>query len=462
MARIKYNIPDNQFNGFPYGSKVNLKKDKDSLLTISGKTIKQLQDDGVFVFPPIPKNVDNERPVFSLNVDSNNNCTFYTNNIVGFIGIDGVQLNIVSRFDFDFQSKNPISNNFLIYMLGRAAGLNINLVNLESTNNNLDNFNLLELLFPKLLKEALSQGVYKEYKRVEHNDCRVKGPIDISRHIHNNIPFNGRLAYHTREHSMDNKVTQLIRHTIEYIRQGKAIFKSILSNDQKTTAAIQKLCNITPSYNCMERRKVINANLHNKISHPYYTKYTILQSLCLHILRGNKTSWGNGKTKLHGVLIDAAWLWEEYMAKVLSDNQSGLKHYVRTGHDFKLFRKDGNDFQQIIPDYYDEENRIVADAKYIPLDNTQHLNADRASAVYYKTLMYMLRFSCETGLLLFPSKKEIDPISYDVIDTNYKLHKVGMKISNEQKYSNFVDNMRSEECSFNNRIELFLKNNSSY
>ena len=45
----------------------------------------------------------------------------------------------------------------------------------------------------------------------------MRGTIDINRHLKLNLPFNGRVAYRTREFSHDNHVTELIRHTIEYI-----------------------------------------------------------------------------------------------------------------------------------------------------------------------------------------------------------------------------------------------------
>ncbi len=479
-----YNIPDNAWHGYTPQDKI-VGQTLNSLLKYSGLTIKQLQEQGVFVFPPIHKDVDVDNHVFSLN-KATENCTFYTNNVVGFIGISDVQLNICSRFD-DYKD-NKLNNNFLTYMIARAAGLNVNLVNLESKGANSSVFNLLELFFPRLLKDALSQGIYKEYKRVEYNDSRVKGPIDISRHIHKNIPFNGKIAYHAREYSMDNKVTQLIRHTIEYIRNSKGQFKAILTNDPETTVAVQKLCNLTPMYNSMERRRIVKENQQNKVSHPYYTKYRILQDLCLKILQGKKASWGNSKEKVYGVLIDAAWLWEEYIAKVLLDNKDGLKlkHYIREGEDYRLFKKDGHEFQQIIPDYYDEENKVVADAKYIPLHRFDHLNADRACAVYYKTLMYMLRFDCSNGLLLHPCSLEdvkqdlessenydenTDSVSrnqsvvyntYEILQPEgsgkkLNLHKVGLIIANEENYSKFVIEMRERETEFVEKIKELLK-----
>ena len=56
--------------------------------------------------------------------------------------------------------------------------------------------------------------------------------------------------------------------------------------------------------------------------------------------------------KIHGLLIDAAWLWEEYIGLVLSE-ETGIKHYTRKNSHFHLFKDEEGSFQKIIPDYYD-------------------------------------------------------------------------------------------------------------
>ena len=74
-------------------------------------------------------------------------------------------------------------------------------------------------MFPVYLKSALRKGVFKTYFRHEYNDSNVKGIIDIPRHISKNIPFVGNIAYSQREHTTDNYITELIRHTIEFIKR---------------------------------------------------------------------------------------------------------------------------------------------------------------------------------------------------------------------------------------------------
>ena len=81
-------------------------------------------------------------------------------------------------------------------------------------------FNLLIFLFPFYLKEAMRKGSFKTYIRNQYNDDNVKGTIDIARHIKKNTPFTGNIAYSHREFSYDNYLMQLIRHTIEFIKEN--------------------------------------------------------------------------------------------------------------------------------------------------------------------------------------------------------------------------------------------------
>ena len=96
-----------------------------------------------------------------------------TGNIMGFVGNDNVHIRIHSRFD-DISNeggKEP-KGNFLYYMLSKV--LNINLTSLETTTSTKDYIlNLLFMFFPKVLKEALAQGLYKEYRYFQYNDDRV-------------------------------------------------------------------------------------------------------------------------------------------------------------------------------------------------------------------------------------------------------------------------------------------------
>lgn len=189
---------------------------------------------------------------------------------MGFVGVNGTQLKITSRF-----SQDDDNDFFMHYMLQKV--FSINLFDLKYSSGNNGELDLLMFSFPLLLKKALAQGLFKIYKTFKRHDSNVKGVIDINRHIRFNYPFNGNVAYNSRERTFDNSITQLIRHTIEYIK-SKPYGKDILNCDLETKECVSEILESTSSYNVHEREKIISENL-KPVNHPYFTAYKLLQKL---------------------------------------------------------------------------------------------------------------------------------------------------------------------------------------
>ena len=327
-------------------------------------------------------------------------------------------------------------------MLQKVA--KINLFSLQHTMDEDSVFDFLIYLFPLYLKKAIRQGLFRKYISKKYNNANVRGVIDINRHIRFNEPFNGRVAYNTREYSYDNEVTQLIRHTIELIRKNKR-GGDILNIDPDTSQAVSQIISATPSFMPNEVQAIINKNL-RPIAHPYYSEYTPLQRLCLQILRHEELKYGQKKNEIYGVLIDAAWLWEEYLATIL---EGKYNHYMQdTCKKFKLFKADKEkayDHQRIIPDYLSLDMKIVADAKYIPLNRIKGFKEDseRAIAIFYKTITYMYRFCSKQAYLLYPHPdEEVSPIKKEIIsaiegENGGTITKLGLRIPSACK--NFTE-----------------------
>lgn len=365
----------------------------------------------------------------------------YTNSIVGFIGRNNTHLSIHSRF-----AEACNEDFFLHYMLQRRAS--INLLNLPHPTNEDDGLDLLLYLFPARLKKAINQGIFKQYTRYDHNDANAKGVINISKYIRHNVPFNGKIYYSTREHSYDNAITQLIRHTIEFIRKENN-YNFIISGDRDVREAVQQVVDATPSYSSLARREIINRNLRPMV-HPYYSEYAPLQRLCLQILRHEELKYGLNHDEIYGVLIDAAWLWEEYLAFLLDGK---YVHYLKDGEKKFFLFKGG--VQRVIPDYLSQDRSIVADAKYIPLNEKKQFVEEQATAIYYKTIAYMCRFSSKTAFLLYPHPDETTQKKYLTIETEQQgtnggsIIKLGLRIPSGCKdYSIFCERMRQYEQEF--------------
>lgn len=129
----------------------------------------------------------------------------------------------------------------------------------------------------------------------------------------------------------------------------------------------------------------------------------------MQILRHEELKYGQKEDEMYGVLIDAAWLWEEYLDIVLEGKYVHYKKYE--GKRFYLFEN----FQQIIPDYLSWDKSIVADAKYIPLNKERDYGEEKATAIYYKTITYMYRFCSNKAYLFYPHPdEEAQPVTYQI------------------------------------------------
>ena len=446
---LKDNTPNSTVNKIPQNNSL--------CKYLSGRTIAKLNEsENILVWPTSFKDCDDDikdQVLFDCKFSLDGKIEeIQTYNLIGFIGDKNTQIEIRTRFSGDAEN----SDYFLYYMLSTV--LSCNIVDMQVGKGIESALDMMTLFFSGLLTKAVNQGVYKKYVSREYNDSNVRGTIDVSRHIRHNYPSNGRVAYNTREYSYDNDVTQLIRHTIEYIKSDKnGLGKKLLSANENIKNCVEIITQITPTYQKRNKREIINAN-QKPIVHPHYLHYTALQKLCLAILKGEKMSYGDGKEKLNGFIIDVAWLWEEYVAKILST--SNLNHYTRSNSSFHLLSNNGATFQKIIPDYYDEEKRIVADAKYTDLSEIDNLSAERAAAIYYKTIMYMYRFNSKIGLLIHPKSETnegIDITKYEIIDTDGNLCKVGIKIPSQcEKFSDFSQKMKEIESNVPNGIKTLI------
>ena len=379
-----------------------------ALDSVAGKDLKSLASEKFrfIIYPTFSKELDLKDNDAIFNVDYSDETTprISTGNIMGFISLkNDIRVNITSRFDLNDK------NYFLHYMLQKIC----NVAYTPRTDAVEDSFfDFLYYLFPGYLNNALKQGVYRAYVTREYNDANVRGPIDIARHIRYNIPFNGKVAYHTREYTTDNNITQLIRHTIEYIRL-LSCGKSILSGDvySETFDNVKTIEQATSSYSRNTRQQIISKNL-RPITHPYYTAYEPLRKLCIAILMHKKLSYGeNSEHQINGILFDGASLWEEYLNIVLEEQfKEKLRHpNNRTGKGAQyLFKNDGHQNRRwVFPDFMigcntakgqvDSATAII-DAKY------KQLNGGLSRDDAFQMLAYLFRFKSKQGFLIHPVK----------------------------------------------------------
>lgn len=432
MKQLK--IKDNQ-----YKQKEEFFEVKSVVGRVADKTLEQLEREGVFVFPEIIK--DAEDITKNQMILQSYNDMYCSGNVMGFLGSGDERLVIESRF------SSGENDYFFQYLLEKVLDFP-NFINLDTSTNQEDRiFNLLLFLFPHYIKSAARKGAFKTYIRNEYNDGKVRGTIDVARHIRENIPFVGNIAYTQREYSFDNYLMELVRHTIEYIKSKPYGYKLLNNANDEVKLVVDS----TPEYHAADRRTIIEANKKNTIHHAYYHEYRDLQRLCILILQNQKHQFGFGNRKVYGILFDGAWLWEEYINTLIGDYFYHPMNKAGAGAQ-RLF---AGCIGLIYPDFIgrDPANRIIADAKYKPIDNIG--NKD-----YLQVLAYMFRFDAKKGYYLYPDAKESGDLylmmnagsSYEKNVSerdDIGINKHGFRIpSNCANYQDFVEQIKKSESAF--------------
>ena len=393
------------------------------------------QEESIFIFPNDLKNspdLDKEQKILeTVNQKIN------TGNVIGFLGCGQERLTISSRFS----SKSD--DYFLHYLLQKV--LNINLTSLDvglSREERL--YQLLIYLFPKYLEAAMRKGIYKEYQRFSHNDSHIKGVIDVVNHLKKNLPFTGNIAYTTREFTYDNPMMQLIRHTIEYIKNQKSLGRGIIYTNREN---ITEIIRVTPSYKQADRSKVIRLNQTKPLRHAYFREYRKLQELCLMILNREEHGLGYQEQKIHGILFDVAWLWEEYVHALLPKDFIHPRNKEKKGG-ISVF---SGGKRKVFPDFYDRERKIVLDSKYKKLEDTEK-GINREDLFQLISYSYILK--AEKAGLIFPSKhKVVDNEIGKLAGYGAMLKKLSIQIPQKaSSYNDFCEMMESSEEIFQNNI----------
>lgn len=230
-----------------------------------------------------------------------------------------IKLEISSRFDtFNAEQPEKSKHYFLAEML-LCGRLNLKFDfkhHVDFDYDSLFDFYMLWVILENF-KEALHKGFFKKYQRFEKNDRKLKGSIDIARHIKLNAGMdNGCIAYSYRENSLDNEVNHLILAAIDYLREK---YEEMVDNnvDNELLSEMNHL-KYEIGYPKYSRRELINLNS-TPISHPFFSEYRALQQNCLKVLWDEGVSpFGNDDEHVSGILYYVPDLWEDYLVNPIN------------------------------------------------------------------------------------------------------------------------------------------------
>lgn len=395
---------------------------------LKDRDLANLEKEGFIVFPSTIDNSNDLDP--DSQIFTSYNGKVRTGNIVGFLKNEEAKIRICSRF---YDSIYNNEDYFLRYLFQKVFNINVISTNIN-TDNNKEFYDLLIYLFPIYFENALNKGIYKEYVTQSYNNANVKGTINMANHLKTNTPFQGKIAYKVREFSFDNKITQLIRHTIEKLQSDYDFDFSDMEN-------IRAIVQVTQTYSKMDRLKIIQENISNPVRHGYFEEYYLLQKICIKILSEEKLDFGEQDQEVNGIIIDVAWLWEEYLSTLLKgeyehpqnkNSKGGISLFVDKSH-------------TVYPDFYKTDKSKVIDAKYKNLDMRGMKREDR-----YQIISYLHILKSRSAGIAYPSKIFQSSKNLGVLDGyGGRLFQLPLKIpQNTQSYEEFCKIMFQNETIF--------------
>ncbi len=280
------------------------------------------------------------------------------------------------NINLQIRSRMDAGDSFyFVTTLLNHGNMIVNSYTVISSQDEMFDFLLIDILRSRIL-EAIPKGHYRTYQRFERNDDKLKGTIDMARHICENAGRdNGKIAYSFRENTIDNYFNKLLVTTYRYIKEK---YPELTEEKLDSDNLIKNYINILIyQVDCSETdisHHVIN-NL-RPITHPFYSEYEEVRKVCLKILRDEGISVFNlGDDSTNGFLYYLPDLWEDFlkdeMKLILGDrftvrDQVSKKFFESRSSDGKRYSKRSSRPDFLFNKLDNKNPCLILDAKFKP------------------------------------------------------------------------------------------------
>ncbi|QTA78427.1 Restriction endonuclease domain-containing protein [Desulfonema limicola] len=285
-----------------------------------------------------------------------------TNNLIGSIKVQTTHgpLDFVVRSRFEKEDEEKREDPFLMRMLQTVMGIYLPPFQSQITKDS-DSYMewFLIFLWISALKQAYRHGLWRQYRHYDYNDFSFRGRFDVNRHLRRNVPFQGRIAYSTRELTADHPLNQLIIAAFMYIERKSGFVGKLDENLFEIRKTFFNLVSV-PSKNDIWHRLIYLKPAY----HPLYFEYELVRQFSIALLKMEHMSMSlaDDEHEVQGILLDVALLFENYIRSLLKKETEAWN--LEKKEKLKLF-SDG--YMNIVPDYIlktKSEKSVVLDAKY--------------------------------------------------------------------------------------------------
>ena len=293
---------------------------------------------------------------------------YVANYMIGVQRIEGEELVIKPKIDsIDFMKMFSIclSSGIASEDFSKIYGINLDSEPVKTDINFSSSITpLLIVHFLQLIKGIVSKGLKYDYIQKNENIKKVKGKINISKHIQKNIINQkyDRVYCKYMERSVNIPENRLLKKTLLFCQQfilrmkGNESFKTLY---QTINYCLGHFENVDDDIEVWEIRNTKNSSLYKNYSDTIKIAKTILRHFDYSITNVQKK-----KEKVPEFWIDMALLYEHYVLGLLKRDYGNAIAYQKTG--WFGWR----------PDFLHKKEQIIMDTKYMPQLEWKGLDGD--------------------------------------------------------------------------------------
>ncbi len=317
------------------------------------------------------------------------------NSYVGVIQIGGLTLEILPKAD-QYKEQSDIEHNAatkkwrnaLLRMLAICRHIRIDSVSEASLEKR--NHSILDLYFELFLDEVerlLHHGLAKKYRKTEGNLAVLKGRLNFSRNIQQNLVHQERFYTNHQVYDQDHLINQILLRALVILNQitTSPFIKDRLARVQLDFPAIKQLT--------IQKHHFDQLSFNRKTTE-YHEAIKIARMIILNYspdIRG-------GREDMLALLFDMNKLWEEYIYRILSRRkEEGIAISFQNSQPFwekKTIRPD-----LVITKKLENQTEVfVMDTKWKVIDSTKPDDGDLK-----QIFAYNLYWSSYHSVLLYPS-----------------------------------------------------------
>ena len=331
----------------------------------------------------------------------------------------------------------PIKNVYYLFLYAWDQfdiGKNLGVASFEGTNP----LNLLSKVLCDAVRIIEKHGIQQEYQTLHEVGVRPRGKLDINETIRSGLTPLRKLAYDTDELTSNNKLNQLIKSTLQKVRQDAAIDKPIRL---EADSLLKRLSGI----DLVELRSETFSRIKLHSNNRYYK---LALNVC-QLLYETAAPEAGGTTSLFSAYLNderkMATVFEAFVRNFYKAEQNEfavkaeeIPWGVELNTDQSLLPRMRTDIT-----LQSETRRIIIDTKYYKTTLQSHHGTDKIhSSNIYQLMSYLTNDQVNSGqvasgMLLYPTVQQAVDVSYTLLG-----HRVSIKTINlAQDWADIRENL---------------------